>query len=339
MVRVLAIIFAFVISAALFLPYVEAQGYGGIVVTIPIIQGDVEKIVNGTIPVESLVKPGVDPHEFQLSPSDVVFLRNASLIISTLHTYAEMQIDSMIKNNELKAAYIAIPKIPGIEYEVIPNNGIKNPHMPIYDPKNYLKFIANLTQTLDELYPNLSYIFDSQYRLLSQDVQRLIAEYGGKMNTTAVASVPRVQYAVEWTGLKIARFLVVDKEAGVQPQDVNLIEQLLSNGTAKIAVVAGSYDNRTSSWIPYSQFDKNLADMATKYGAKVIYVPTVEGTTGIDDSLHVIVEELFGGSTTTSQQMRPASQSTVNYMVAALVVAALLFVGVITYRRSKYESD
>jgi len=312
----------------------QAQS-GGIIVTFPILRGDVEKIVGGNIQVSSLVPPGVDPHEYQLSPSDYSTLKSSVLIISTLHTGFEQQIDSMERSGELKAAYIAIPEIPGIKYRIIPNNGIKNPHMPIYDPNNYLLFISNLTGTLDSLYPNMSATFNSNYEKVRSDIEQLISNYEGKLNETAVASVPEVQYAVEWTGIKIIRFLVVDEEVGAQPQDLQIIENSLANGTAKIAVVAGNYDPSSGSWVPDSSYDRSLVDLASKYGAKVVYVPSVSGNMSIADSLHLIVEELYGENSTSQVQGNNSSITT--YAVGAAFAIAIAVAGAILYRRGKHE--
>jgi len=306
---------------------------GGIITTFPILKGDVEKITNGTIPVESLVKPGVDPHDYQLTPQDVSTLKSASLIVSTLHTYAEEQIDQMIRSGEIKAAYIAIPEIRGIKYDVIPNSGIQNPHMPIYDPNNYLLFVENLTDTLKDLYPNLSQVFESQYQSVKTEINKLIENYGGKFNEVAVGSSPEVQYAVEWTGIKILRFLVLDSDIGVQPQDANLIESYLSNGTAKVVVVLGTYLHGNSSWVPYSQADAWLAGMASKYGARVIYVPTPSGNLSIFDSLHLIAEEISSPSSATNAHLENGSD--VSYILAAVLAVVVVIIAVVSYMKGR----
>jgi len=306
---------------------------GGIITTFPILKGDVEKITNGTIPVESLVKPGVDPHDYQLTPQDVSTLKSASLIVSTLHTYAEEQIDQMIRSGEIKAAYIAIPEIRGINYAVIPNSGIQNPHMPIYDPNNYLLFVENLTDTLKDLYPNLSQVFESQYQSVKTEINKLIENYGGKFNEVAVGSSPEVQYAVEWTGIKILRFLVLDSDIGVQPQDANLIESYLSNGTAKVVVVLGTYLPGNSSWVPYSQADAWLAGMASKYGARVIYVPTPSGNLSIFDSLHLIAEEISSPSSATNAHLENGSD--VSYILAAVLAVVVVIIALVSYMKGR----
>jgi len=306
---------------------------GGIITTFPILKGDVEKITNGTIPVESLVKPGVDPHDYQLTPQDVSTLKSASLIVSTLHTYAEEQIDQMIRSGEIKAAYIAIPEIRGIKYDVIPNSGIQNPHMPIYDPNNYLLFVENLTDTLKDLYPNLSQFFESQYQSVKTEINKLIENYGGKFNEVAVGSSPEVQYAVEWTGIKILRFLVLDSDIGVQPQDANLIESYLSNGTAKVVVVLGTYLHGNSSWVPYSQADAWLVGMASKYGARVIYVPTPSGNLSIFDSLHLIAEEISSPSSATNAHLENGSD--VSYILAAVLAVVVVIIAVVSYMKGR----
>ncbi|MFP3268700.1 MAG: zinc ABC transporter substrate-binding protein [Desulfurococcales archaeon] len=333
MIRALSVLSLLALMAIAPLSISASAQSGGIITTFPILKGDVEKITNGTIPVESLVKPGVDPHDYQLTPQDVSTLKSASLIVSTLHTYAEEQIDQMIRSGEIKAAYIAIPEIRGIKYDVIPNSGIQNPHMPIYDPNNYLLFVENLTDTLKDLYPNLSQVFESQYQSVKTEINKLIENYGGKFNEVAVGSSPEVQYAVEWTGIKILRFLVLDSDIGVQPQDANLIESYLSNGTAKVVVVLGTYLHGNSSWVPYSQADAWLAGMASKYGARVIYVPTPSGNLSIFDSLHLIAEEISSPSSATNAHLENGSD--VSYILAAVLAVVVVIIAVVSYMKGR----
>ncbi|MEM0046864.1 MAG: zinc ABC transporter substrate-binding protein [Fervidicoccaceae archaeon] len=330
------LIFLILLSLFLLVPStLTSSGQGEkIVVTFPILQGDVERIVNGSIEVVSLVKPGVDPHDYQLSPSDAESLKSSSLIISTLHTYMENQIDSMIKSGEIKAKYLVIPQINGIQYEINPNNGIWNPHMPVYDPRNYLLFIANLTQTLDEMYPNMSAVFNAEYNKVRQQINQLLSEYEGRASGYAVASSPEVQYAVEWTGIKIVRFVLVDEDVGVQPKDINAVEEYLSNGTAKYAIVAATYSQSTGSWTPYSNVDATLVNLAQKYGAKIIYVPTTSGNLSILDSLQLITKEIFssGGETATVS----GSGDIAAYYIPIVMVILIVMVGIILYRRGKH---
>lgn len=333
MIRALSVLSLLALMAIAPLSISASAQSGRIITTFPILKGDVEKITNGTIPVESLVKPGVDPHDYQLTPQDVSTLKSASLIVSTLHTYAEEQIDQMIRSGEIKAAYIAIPEIRGIKYDVIPNSGIQNPHMPIYDPNNYLLFVENLTDTLKDLYPNLSQVFESQYQSVKTEINKLIENYGGKFNEVAVGSSPEVQYAVEWTGIKILRFLVLDSDIGVQPQDANLIESYLSNGTAKVVVVLGTYLHGNSSWVPYSQADAWLAGMASKYGARVIYVPTPSGNLSIFDSLHLIAEEISSPSSATNAHLENGSD--VSYILAAVLAVVVVIIAVVSYMKGR----
>lgn len=333
MIRALSVLSLLALMAIAPLSISASAQSGRIITTFPILKGDVEKITNGTIPVESLVKPGVDPHDYQLTPQDVSTLKSASLIVSTLHTYAEEQIDQMIRSGEIKAAYIAIPEIRGIKYDVIPNSGIQNPHMPIYDPNNYLLFVENLTDTLKDLYPNLSQVFESQYQSVKTEINKLIENYGGKFNEVAVGSSPEVQYAVEWTGIKILRFLVLDSDIGVQPQDANLIESYLSNGTAKVVVVLGTYLHGNSSWVPYSQADAWLVGMASKYGARVIYVPTPSGNLSIFDSLHLIAEEISSPSSATNAHLENGSD--VSYILAAVLAVVVVIIAVVSYMKGR----
>jgi manganese/zinc/iron transport system substrate-binding protein len=63
-----------------------------VVVTTPQIAEAVEKIAGSGVAVRTLVAPGIDPHTYKATPSDVTALKQADLILySGLHLEAQME--------------------------------------------------------------------------------------------------------------------------------------------------------------------------------------------------------------------------------------------------------
>ncbi|MET1100861.1 MAG: zinc ABC transporter substrate-binding protein, partial [Pyrodictiaceae archaeon] len=111
-----------------------------IVTTFPNLVWDIKQLVCKDDRVKSIVPLGVDPHEYQLTPSDIQLLAKADIIVSTAHTPFEEDIRSLTLEGKLYATLIEIPRIPGIRILRNPVTGQPNYHMLIYDPENYKIF-------------------------------------------------------------------------------------------------------------------------------------------------------------------------------------------------------
>ncbi len=229
---------AMLLLLALLTPIVEVYAeHRGllIVVSFPSIADDVKHLVCRDDEVVSLAPPGVDPHEYQLTPQDVEMLKRADVVISTGHTPFEARIRQLVESGEIGAKLIEIPRIPGMKILRNPVTGVPNYHMPIYDPHNYALFIDYLAQVLSSLRPECAAHYRSRAEAIVNEVQQLI-EQAPKLSVTAVAANPMLQYAVNWLGIDV-RYLIV-REHGAQaiPSDVERAEEALG-GIARVAVI------------------------------------------------------------------------------------------------------
>jgi len=241
--------------------HASSEGYGLlIVVTVPSIVKDVESIVCYSDRVVSLVPPGVDPHEYQLTPRDVATLKKADVIVSLGHTHFEIRIRELVERGDVKAKLIEIPYIPGIELMTNPMTGGINYHMPIYDPRNYVKFVTYLSRVLSSLNPSCAQVYRTRRDHVIELVEDLLM-HAPKLNLTAVAANPMLQYAVAWLGIDV-RYLVV-REVGVPaiPSDIVRVREVLGR-EANVAVVME----------PSDVASKFLESLAKQRGVPVIRV-------------------------------------------------------------------
>ncbi len=255
--------------------YTPTSGGGGegargllVVVTFPDLVSDVKQLLCPGDRVVSLVPPGVDPHEYQLTPSDAALAERASLVVSTGHAPFEVRLRSIVPRDRL----VEIPRIPGIVLLRNPDTGQPNLHMPIYDPTNYVRFITYLAKRLAQLNPRCGDTYLAKAKRIAAEVEDL-EESAPRLSAPAVGSLPPTQYAVEWLGLH-ERLLLVP-EPGVAPTQ-GLLEEarsLLRGGAVAVILV----DSRGE---PLGKPDAVLADMARSLGSPVIKVPApfINGT-------------------------------------------------------------
>ena len=99
-----------------------AEGGHGllIVVSFPNLAYDVELLACEDDTVISLAPPGMDPHDYQLTPSDVELLRRADLVISTAHAPFEVDIRRLVEEGRLSTVLVELPHVPGVRLLVNP---------------------------------------------------------------------------------------------------------------------------------------------------------------------------------------------------------------------------
>jgi zinc/manganese transport system substrate-binding protein len=69
-----------------------------------------------------VVGAGGDPHEIQLSPSDVEVLRKADLIISMGHTAVDRRVEELRARGDIKARVLNLLEIPGLLFPELPED-------------------------------------------------------------------------------------------------------------------------------------------------------------------------------------------------------------------------
>ncbi len=268
-----------------------------IVVTFSNLKYDVSLIApNDTV--VSIVKPGVDPHSYQLTPRDVEVLERADVIISTAHAPFEFKIEKLVRAGEIKAELVEIPKIPGIVLLRNPMTGKVNLHMPIYDPHNYEVFLRYVAKVLERLNPKGNYL--SRANRVCEEVERIVRNTK-KLNALAVADQPESQYAVRWLNVSVVGFLVRSPELPALPEDVKRVEREL--GRVQLAVVL---DTKT-------QASEMLKRMAEERGVPVLVVPSPLEDSSVLKKLEIISKEV--------ESLKGRAKSSPGFEAVALLVA------------------
>jgi len=237
----------------------------------------------------SLVPLGVDPHDYQLSPGDVGKLKTARLIVSTGHTPFEARIKDLVERGELAAVLIEIPEIPGMLILENPATGQPNLHMPIYDPGNYEVFARYMAEKLSEVDP-------AHAACYAQRLQQLVSELNSlklkvkPLNLTALATRPPAQYAVWWTGVRVAYLLVKEEDLPATPEDIARIERALAAGEIKL-IVALSDDP--------APLRSKAEELSARYNIPMITIPSPITPTSIYEKIAQVAQELSKIATST----------------------------------------
>ncbi len=252
----------------------------GVVVAVTFypLKPDLDLLVCGGDSVFSVTPSGVDPHEYQLTPSDVDNLRRADIIISTAHAPFELQIRDLVNRGEIRAILVEIPSIPGIRIRKNPATGQPNYHWPIYDPENYKLYMTYVEQQLEKLRPACTRTYRENLEKVLGTVTS-IESTTKKLDICAVATSPAAQYAVEWAGVRVKYLLVKEEDLPATPEDVIRIENSLGSGECRLVVIVGSMDT------PLAQ---KALEIAAKY--KVPYVSVPSGEVALESTLNKILK-------------------------------------------------
>ncbi len=257
-----------------------ASGGLHVIVTFPSLVPDVEQLACKGDVVEALVPPSVDPHEYQLTPSDVEKLRSADLIVSTGHAPFEKRIEELVEEGVVRARLFVVWRVEGVHLLRNPVTGQVNLHMPIYDPRNYIAFIRALARVMGELRPECSSFYTGRAEAIAARLEELIAK-APRLQAPAVADMPFVQYAVEWLGLRVEALLVPQPGLPATSALVEEARRVLAGGG--VAVVTEPVKAAAS---------KRLLGLAAEYGAPVIRVPSPLVPKPIPEKLEYIVEQV-----------------------------------------------
>ncbi|WP_440059120.1 metal ABC transporter substrate-binding protein [Thermogladius sp. 4427co] len=281
------IILLTMILLALVIPTVEAGAGNGlhIIVTFPGLVYDLKNIVCGNDVVESLIPPGVDPHEYSLTTGDVEKLQAADLIVSTGHTGFELKIEELWRNGVIRGVLVNILEIPGIIVKENPMTRQPVYHMPIYDPLNYIVFVRNVSETLASLNPSEAKCY---YEKASSVASRIASLYVStpRLGSYAIGDLPYTVYVADWLGLNLVGLIVKEEGLPATPEDIARFQNMLSNGTVKyLLVTAYGSDNPAASSL--------LEEWSKTYNVKVIKLYSETYPNSIPDKLEYIYQQLL----------------------------------------------
>lgn len=235
--------------------------------------------------IDYLAPPGLDPHDYELRPSDLEKLKGADLILSLAHAPFEISIRELISKGEIKAKLIEVPSIEGIRIYNNPLTGQPNYHMPIYDPMNYLVLMRKLRESLKELNPTCSETYDTNYLEVESRIKSLMMEVR-RINLTALASTPIAQYALEWIGIKVKFLLMKEEGLSATPSELSEIYRAARNKEIGIVITVG--DESTP-------VNLKAIEIANEFGIRRVNVPSPLEGSSIPDKLTKLIRTLNEG--------------------------------------------
>lgn len=252
-----------------------------VVVTFSNLKYDVDLLACPSDRVESLVPPGVDPHDYELKPEDINALKEADIIVSTAHAPFERLIRDKVASGEVKAELVEIPKL-GLRILVNPATKQPNYHMPIYDPDNYLTFMGRLSEIMARENPECASYYRERYEQVRKRISE-IKEAAPHLNSSAVAVSPVAQYAVEWTGVKVKYLLLKERGVPATPPELAEIRRRALSGEIGIFVLVGKAQ---------TPLNRKAVEMAEEMGIPWISVPSPLDPRSTPEKLEDVVRAL-----------------------------------------------
>jgi zinc/manganese transport system substrate-binding protein len=247
-----------------------------------------------------VVGAGGDPHEIQLSPSDVEVLRKADLVISMGHTAVDRRVEELRARGDIKARVLNLLEIPGLLFPELPEDhehehGGRNYHEPFYDPRNMVVILRRITDVLVELRPEKRSVYEGNYERLKARLDEMIKAYESSLRGyKAIISTAEIQPAVEWLGVRVTVYVVADQHESPSPRALAKAISEMEKGDV-IVFVAVRCDGTCSL---ASHLDKRLAEEARSRGLPVLEIPLGYTGTSIINKLEYIisqVQQLKGG--------------------------------------------
>lgn len=158
------------------------------VATVGMIADVARNVAGELVPVRSLIKPGVDPHFYKATRSDIITLRKAELILYN-GLFLEGKLEDALKRIEKSGKQVVavserIDPSFLIEPEDYPGN--YDPHLWM-DPVAWKHVLAEIEGALSRRYPQHREAFLAQRQAYEQKLQRL-SEYASRILNTVPQS-------------------------------------------------------------------------------------------------------------------------------------------------------
>ncbi|WP_457751802.1 metal ABC transporter solute-binding protein, Zn/Mn family [Thermococcus sp.] len=285
-----------------------------VVTTISPLAGIVTDAFGDSVRVEYIIPPGADPHEYQLTTSQIELLQKADVIVTTGgHLPIEKKIAELQKEGVIRgrALFIDDYKRNGFRYlKEHWYNDKDNPHGVWADPYNALAIAKATEEALMQADPANAETYEVDYESFKERVLSIVLSYRAlvKENTTAVIQMPPDQYAIEWLGIKAVAAIKPEEEVPAIGVD-SLVKTAmktsmvvytressdqLKSAAKELAAKSGKPTAEVSifwSDKPYTQvLIENSAAVVNALGGKVERIP-VGGT---DVTTYVIISLLVG---------------------------------------------
>ncbi|WP_258084493.1 metal ABC transporter solute-binding protein, Zn/Mn family [Thermococcus thermotolerans] len=190
-------------------PLMGASGEKPLVVTtIAPLEGIVSDAFGDSVEVVYLIPPGADPHEYQLTASQIELLRRADVIVTTGgHLPVEKRIDELKKEGTIRAEVLFIDDYRRGGFRYLPEywyNDKDNPHGIWLDPTNALAIAKATERALERVDGANANVYRVEYERFENRVMTVMRSYRAIVEgeKSAVIQMPADQYAIEWLGIK-----------------------------------------------------------------------------------------------------------------------------------------
>jgi len=256
-----------------------------IVASMPSIAIIVKDIVGNTCTVDSILPEAIDPHSYQLTPSDVDKISQADLLVLANTEFLSIEA-SMVEHLKENALYIDYANYSenGVIIETLPGVG-QNFHGYWTYPANALaiaKTVYQVLVVLDSLnvqvYTQNFQMFENRLKALNDAIQRTINDYNLN-NTGVVVAVPGAAYFAKMLQLSIKAMLVTGPNRFANATEIAAIEEDISQGEIEYILC------------PYIMRDTKPGQIAEQIsqetGIPVLY-PRIFATHGFDSYVDFI---------------------------------------------------
>jgi zinc/manganese transport system substrate-binding protein len=298
-----------------------------VVVTFPFMVRDIESLLCEDDEVRYLVPPGVDPHDYQLTYSDIEVLSKADLIVSTAHTPFEIKIREMALSKEIKATLIEVPSIPNITFLTIPNTNAINYHGVLFYGDNLAIFVKNITSILISLRSGCRDLYLSRLKATMDRIEKMPLK--PLKDLKAIVDTPALQYLASWLGAEVIQVVITEHNVPVTPRDINNVEENLRKYRGSIILMMTEDSSARGL----------LEELAHKYGAKLLVVPNpITSTDSVLDYLENVynmVRNLRSSSisSTATEHHGLATGSELFIVVILIIIIAIAIAVILRVRR------
>lgn len=298
------------------LSFTLAQEKPLVITSIAPIAEIVREAFGESVQVEYLVPPGVDPHQYQLTPEQIEKIQKADVIVTIGHLPVEEKIEELEKEGILKGKVLGIEDYQRYGFRYLPErwyNNKYNPHGIWLDPYNALAIAEATKEALKSRYSGQN-IFEAQYSLFKAKVETIILAYQ-KMNLSekqAIIELPSQQYALEWMGIEVIASIKPEEEIPAKSVD-ELLEIVKT-----VDVIVYSADSPESL--------KNAAlELSRKTGVPTIGISTIWSEKEYTEVLIQNSANIVSAFRTYVPQEVPSQQSlNITYIILAFIVGVTL---------------
>lgn len=311
--KMVLILIIFLISP---LSFTLAQEKPLVITSIAPIAEIVREAFGESVQVEYLVPPGVDPHQYQLTPEQIEKIQKADVIVTIGHLPLEEKIEELEKEGILKGEVLGIEDYQRYGFRYLPErwyNNKYNPHGIWLDPYNALAIAEATKEALKTRYSGQN-IFEAQYSLFKAKVETIILTYQ-KMNLSekqAIIELPSQQYALEWIGIEVIASIKPEEEIPAKSVD-ELLEMVKT-----VDVIVYSTDSPES-------LKNAVLELSRKTGVPTIGISTIWSEKEYTEVLIQNSANIVSAFRTYVPQEVPSQQSlNTTYIILAFIVGVTL---------------